>query len=98
LLNFLRLQSRHFVEKYGVILNGLAPSPLRGPMAAQNPTSAGRLQAVEDAMPMGGLTEPKHISAATMYFWANECWCTGEVLTTDGGYTKHRPIYGPLLG
>lgn len=96
LLNFLRLQSRHFVEKYGVILNGLAPSPLRGPMAAQNPTSAGRLQAVEDAMPMGGLTEPKHISAATMYFWAQECWCMGEVLTTDGGYTKHRPIYGAL--
>jgi len=96
LLNLLRLQSRHFVEKYGVILNGLAPSPLRGPMAAQNPTSAGRLQAVADAMPMGALTEPKHISAATMYFWAKECWCVGEVLTTDGGYTKHRPIYGPL--
>ena len=96
LLNFLRLQSRHFVEKYGVILNGLAPSPLRGPMAAQNPTSAGRLQAVADAMPMGALTEPKHISAATMFFWSKECWCAGEVLTTDGGYTKHRPIYGPL--
>ena len=96
LLSFLRLQSRHFVEKYGVILNGLAPSPLRGPMAAQNPISAGRLQAVADAMPMGALTEPKHISAATMYFWAKECWCAGEVLTTDGGYTKHRPIYGPL--
>ena len=96
LLNFLKLQSRYFVEKYGVILNGLAPSPLRGPMAAQNPVSAGRLEAVADAMPMGALTEPKHISAATMYFWANECWCVGEVLTTDGGYTKHRPIYGPL--
>ncbi len=96
LLNFLRLQSRHFVEKYGVILNGLAPSPLRGPMAAQNPISAGRLEAVADAMPMGALTEPKHISAATMFFWAKECWCAGEVLTTDGGYTKHRPIYGPL--
>jgi len=96
LLNFLRLQSRHFVEKYGLILNGLAPSPLRGPMAAQNPTSAGRLQAVEDAMPMGGLTEPKHITAATLFFWANECWCAGEVLTIDGGYTKHRPIYGAL--
>ncbi len=96
LLNFLRLQSRHFVEKYGVILNGLAPSPLRGPMAAQNPISAGRLEAVANAMPLGMLTEPKHISAATMYFWANECWCVGEVLTTDGGYTKHRPIYGPL--
>ena len=96
LLNFLRLQSRHFVEKYGLILNGLAPSPLRGPMAAQNPISAGRLEAVAEAMPLGALTEPKHISAATMYFWAKECWCVGEVLTTDGGYTKHRPIYGPL--
>ena len=96
LLNFLRLQSRHFVENNGVILNGLAPSPLRGPMAAQNPISAGRLEAVADAMPMGALTEPKHISAATMFFWAKECWCAGEVLTTDGGYTKHRPIYGPL--
>lgn len=96
LLNFLRLQSRHFVEKYGLILNGLAPSPLRGPMAAQNLTSAARLQAVEKSMPLGALTEPKHISAATMYFWANECWCVGEILTTDGGYTKHRPIYGAL--
>lgn len=96
LLNFLRLQARYFVEKYDLILNGLAPSPLRGPMAAQNPISAGRLQAVEDAMPMGSLTQPKHISAATMFLWANECWCAGEVLTTDGGYTKHRPIYGPL--
>jgi NAD(P)-dependent dehydrogenase (short-subunit alcohol dehydrogenase family) len=96
LMNLLRLQSRYFVEKYGLILNGLAPSPLRGPMAAQNPISAGRLQAVEDAMPMGSLTEPKHISAATMFFWSKDCWCCGEVLTTDGGYTKHRPIYGAL--
>lgn len=96
LMNLLRLQSRHFVEKYGFVLNGLAPSPLRGPMAAQNPTSAARLQAVEDAMPLGGLTEPQHISAATLFFWSKECWCTGEVLTIDGGYTKHRPIYGPL--
>ncbi len=96
LMNLLRLQSRYFVEKYGLILNGLAPSPLRGPMAAQNPVSAGRLQAVQDSMPMGSLTEPKHISAATMFFWSKECWCCGEVLTTDGGYTKHRPIYGAL--
>jgi len=95
LLNLLKLQSRHFVETHGVILNGLAPSPLRGPMAAQNEVSAGRLQAVEDTMPLGGLTEPKHISAATMFFWSDDCWCVGEVLTTDGGYTKHRPIYGP---
>ena len=96
LMNLLKLQSRHFVEKYGLVLNGLAPSPLRGPMAAQNPVSAGRLQAVEDAMPMGALTAPKHISGATMFFWSQECWCVGEVLTTDGGYTKHRPIYGAL--
>ena len=96
LMNLLKLQSRHFVEAHGLILNGLAPSPLRGPMAAQNETSAGRLQAVEDTMPLGGLTEPKHISAATMFFWSNDCWCVGEVLTTDGGYTKHKPIYGPL--
>ena len=47
---------------------------------------------------MGGLTEPKHISAATMFFWADECWCMGEVLTTDGGYTKHKPIFGALPG
>ena len=95
-MNLLKLQSRHFVEKYGLVLNALAPSPLRGPMAAQNEVSAGRLQAVEDAMPLGGLTEPKHISAATLFFWSQECWCVGEVLTTDGGYTKHRPIYGAL--
>lgn len=96
LLNLLKLQSRHFVEAHGLILNGLAPSPLRGPMAAQNEISAGRLQAVEDVMPLGGLTEPKHISAATMFFWSEDCWCVGEVLTVDGGYTKHKPIYGPL--
>ena len=96
LLNLLKLQSRHFVESHGLILNGLAPSPLRGPMAAQNEVAAGRLQAVEDKMPLGGLTEPKHISAATMFFWSDDCWCVGEVLTTDGGYTKHKPIYGPL--
>jgi hypothetical protein len=96
LLNLLRLQSRYFMEHHSLILNGIAPSPLRGPMAAQNEISASRLQAVEDSMPMGGLTEPKHISAATLFFWAEECWCLGEVLTTDGGYTKHRPIYGPL--
>ena len=96
LLNLLKLQSRHFVETHGLILNGLAPSPLRGPMAAQNEVSAGRLQDVEDAMPMGSLTAPKHISAATMFFWSDDCWCVGELLTTDGGYTKHKPIYGPL--
>ena len=98
LMNLLKLQSRHFVEQHGLVLNGLAPSPLRGPMAAQNEVSAGRLQAVEDAMPLGGLTEPKHISAATLFFWSEECWCVGEVLTTDGGYTKHKPIYGALPG
>ncbi len=98
LLNLVKLQSRHYVEKYGLVLNGLAPSPLRGPMAEQHPISAGRLQAVEDSTPMGGLTEPKHISAATMFFWAEECWCAGEVLTTDGAYTKHKPIFGPLPG
>jgi NAD(P)-dependent dehydrogenase (short-subunit alcohol dehydrogenase family) len=96
LMNFLTLQSRYLAERYGLILNALAPSPLRGPMAAQNATGAGRLQAVEDAMPLGSLVEPKHISAATTFFWSNECWCVGEVLTTDGGYTKHKPIYGPL--
>lgn len=98
LMNLLTLQARHFLETHGLVLNGLAPSPLRGPMAAQNPVSAGRLQAVEDSMPIGGLTTPEHIAAATMYFWANECWCVGEVLTTDGGYTKHKPVYGPLPG
>ncbi len=96
LLNLVTLQSRHYVDSYGLVLNGIAPSPLRGPMAEQHPVSAGRLKAVEDSTPMGSLTEPKHISAATMFFWANECWCTGEVLTTDGGYTKHKPIFGPL--
>ena len=96
LLNLLTLQARHFLEAHGLVLNGLAPSPLRGPMAAQYPISAARLQAVEDSMPIGGLTDPSHIAAATMYFWSNECWCVGEVLTTDGGYTKHKPIYGPL--
>ncbi len=96
LLNLLTLQARHFLEAHGLVLNGLAPSPLRGPMAAQNAIGAGRLQAVEDSMPIGGLTDPSHIAAATMYFWSNECWCVGEVLTTDGGYTKHKPIYGAL--
>ena len=96
LLNLLKLQSRHFVETHGVILNGLAPSPLRGTMSAQNEISAGRLQAVEDAMPLGGLTAPRHISAATMFFWSDDCWCVGELLTIDGGYTKHNPVYGPL--
>jgi NAD(P)-dependent dehydrogenase (short-subunit alcohol dehydrogenase family) len=96
LLNLLTLQARHFLEAHGLVLNGLAPSPLRGPMAAQNAISAGRLQAVADSMPIGGLTDPSHIAAATMYFWSNECWCVGEVLTIDGGYTKHRPIYGAL--
>ena len=96
LLNLLTLQARYFLEAHGLVLNGLAPSPLRGAMAAQNAISAGRLQAVEDSMPLGGLTDPSHIAAATMYFWSNECWCVGEVLTVDGGYTKHRPIYGPL--
>ena len=62
LMNLLTLQSRHFAEKFGLVLNALAPSPLRGPMAAQNEISAGRLQAVEDSMPLGGLTAPKHIS------------------------------------
>lgn len=96
LMNLITLQARHFVEKHSLILNAIAPSPLRGPMAAQNPVSAARLQVVEDAMPLGALTEPKHISAATMFFWAEECWAVGEVLTTDGGYTKHKAIYGAL--
>jgi NAD(P)-dependent dehydrogenase (short-subunit alcohol dehydrogenase family) len=96
LRNLVALQARYFLEAHGLVLNGLAPSPLRGPMAAQNPISAGRLQAVEDSTPIGGLTDPSHIAAATMYFWSNECWCVGEVLTVDGGYTKHRPIYGAI--
>ncbi len=96
--NLVTLQSRHYAEEYGLVLNGISPSPLRGPMAEQHPVSAGRLRAVEEATPLGGLTEPKHISAATMFFWAEECWCVGDVLTTDGGYTRHKPIFGPLPG
>lgn len=96
LANLLQLHARHFAEKYRLVLNGLAPSPLRGLMAAQNPVSAERLQAVEDSTPLGGLTEPKHIAAACMYLWSQECWCVGEIITTDGGYTKHRPIFGDL--
>jgi NAD(P)-dependent dehydrogenase (short-subunit alcohol dehydrogenase family) len=96
LSNFLQLHSRYFAEEYGLILNGLAPSPLRGLMAAQNPISQSRLEAVEGATPLGGLTDPTHIASATMFFWAKECWCVGEVLTIDGGYTKHRPIFGGL--
>ncbi len=98
LLNLVRLQARHYVDAHELVLNGIAPSPLHGPMAEQHPVSAGRLKAVEDATPMGGLTEPKHISSTTMFFWADECWCVGEVLTTDGGYTKHKPVFGPLPG
>lgn len=30
--------------------------------------------------------------------WADECSCAGEVLTTDGAYTKHKLIFGPLPG
>ena len=63
LLNLLTLQARYFLEAHGLVLNGLAPSPLRGPMAAQNEIGAGRLQAVEDSMPIGGLTDPSHIAA-----------------------------------
>ena len=38
----------------------------------------------------------KEFAVGTMYFWSNECWCVGEILTTDSGYTKHQPIYGHL--
>ena len=31
LMNLLTLQGRYFAEEHGLILNGLAPSPLRGP-------------------------------------------------------------------
>jgi len=96
LANLLQLHARYFVETYGLVLNGIAPSPLRGLMAAQNPVSTRRLKAVEDSTPLGGLTEPKHIAAACMYLWARECWCVGEIVTTDGGYTKHRPVFGDL--
>jgi hypothetical protein len=34
----------------------------------------------------------------TTFFWADERSCAGEVLTTDGAYTKHKPIFGPLPG
>lgn len=96
LLNLIRLQSRHYAEEYGLVLNGIAPSPLRGPMAEQHAVSAGRLQAVEDQTPLGRLPDPSHVSAATVYFWSNECWAVGDVLTLDGGYTRHKPIFGPL--
>jgi hypothetical protein len=34
----------------------------------------------------------------TTFFRADECWCAGEVLTTDGAYTKHKPIFSLLPG
>jgi hypothetical protein len=34
----------------------------------------------------------------TTFFSADECWCTGEVLTADGAYTKQKPIFGPCPG
>ena len=65
-------------------------------MANQNLTSAGRLTAVAANTPMKGLTAPEHIAATAMFLFARECRCVGETLTVDGGYTKHRPIFGPL--
>ena len=73
LMNLLTLQSRYFLEQHGLVINGLAPSPLRGPMAAQNPVSAGRLQAVEDEM---------HILVNAAFF-ARQAVTGGNELSVD---------------
>ena len=51
--NLVTLQSRHYAEEYGLVLNGISPSPLRGPMAEQHPVSASRLKAANAAWGSG---------------------------------------------
>jgi hypothetical protein len=34
----------------------------------------------------------------TTFFWADGCWCAGEVLTTEVPVPNTKPIFGPLPG
>lgn len=95
LLGWLTCQAKYYLKKCGLVLNGISPSPLQGPMASANPTSAGRLEAVAADTPMGLTTAP-NISAQIAMFLSNECNSAGQNVVVCGSYTLTDAVYGPL--
>ena len=62
-------------------------------MAAQNEIGAARLQAVEDSMPIGGLTDPSHIAAATMYVLVKGIAAVrNALLVMQGAFAASNPV------
>ena len=97
LRGFVHCQAAYYAREHGLILNGVSPSPLKGPMASGNPVSALRFEAVCAATPTGPTT-PANISCETLRLLANECNVVGETVTVSGGYTLPQPVYGLLPG
>ncbi|MFN8391208.1 MAG: SDR family oxidoreductase [Bdellovibrionota bacterium] len=97
LRGWLVCQAHHYLTQHNLVLNGISPNPLQGPMAVGNPVSASRVQRVIEETPLG-LTRPEHITGQTLFFLADECNSAGQVITTCGGYTIPRPVYGYLPG
>jgi NAD(P)-dependent dehydrogenase (short-subunit alcohol dehydrogenase family) len=95
LKGWLEKQAWHYASAHGLVLNGISPNPLVGPMASGNPVSRRRVAAVERNTPMG-LCVPLNISASIAFFLAKECNCCGQDLVVDGGYCGSHAIYGDL--
>jgi NAD(P)-dependent dehydrogenase (short-subunit alcohol dehydrogenase family) len=84
------LIKQHAVElsAHGITVNGVAPTVVRGDMAAHwlaNPATRGPLLA---RIPLGRVAEPEDVVGAVLFFCSpGAAFVTGQILTVDGGLT-----------
>ena len=82
----------HVGEKIRV--NAIAPGTIRSPyfdeILAKSPNAAEVLAALENRQAMKRLGEPAEIASGILYLASDDSsFCTGTILTVDGGMTAY---------
>ncbi len=95
LRGWMECQAGYYLTNHGLVINGLSPNPLQGPMAASNPASVRRVAAVVAESPMG-LSTPENTTAQILFYLSNQCNSVGQNVVICGGYTMKRVHYGDL--
>lgn len=72
--------------QFGITVNAVAPGPVMTDMLrAAVPDEAGQRHLAADA-PLGRIGRAEDIAGAVLYLASDEAdWCTGQVLSVDGG-------------
>jgi NAD(P)-dependent dehydrogenase (short-subunit alcohol dehydrogenase family) len=81
---------QHAVElsAWGITVNGLAPTVVRGRMGSHWLADPATHEALLRRIPLGRVAEPEDLVGAALYFCSPaSSFVTGQVLTLDGGLT-----------